>query len=334
MLPKTFKAYRVAEDGLGKGRYCDLTSADLGEGAVTVKVIYSSINYKDALAATGRGHILKQFPLVPGIDLAGRVATSTDDRFKTGDAVLVTGCGIGEAHDGGYSEYQRVDPDWIVPLPKGLSLRDSMILGTAGFTAALAIHRLEQMGQTAEQGRFVVTGASGGVGTLAVNMLSARGYDVVAVSGKPELRDFLYGLGARQVSSLGELGLGKRPLESARFGGAIDNVGGEVLSGLLASVNLWGNIASVGLAQSHELKATVMPFILRGVSVLGISSSNCPMPLRRELWSRLAGDMRPQNLAAILTQEVALAETGTLFDDMINRKTHGRILVKCGEDRV
>ena len=329
MIPSTFKAYRVTADGLDQGGVTGLSSSHLAEGAVTVKVMYSSINYKDALAVTGRGKILKQYPLIPGIDLSGRVEASSDERFTKGDEVLITGCGYGEVRDGGFSEYQRVDADSLVALPQGLSLREAMILGTAGFTAALAVHRLEQMGQEPDKGRLVVTGASGGVGTIAVNILAARGYDVVAVTGKPELRDYLYGLGAKHVCSVSELGLGKRPLESARYGGAIDNVGGEVLQGLLASVNLWGNIASIGLALGTELKTTVMPFILRGVSLLGISSNNCPMPLRKELWSKLALDWRPKDLERIFDREVPLAAIAPICAEMIERKTHGRVLVRC-----
>src|SRR5579863_453659 len=230
---KPFRAFRIHSEG-GKivARFEDLTLADLGEGEVVIRVACSDINYKDALAATGAGRILRRYPLVGGIDLAGTVESSGDARFRPGDAVLVTGCGLSETHDGGYAQYARVPADWAIPMPPGLDALTAMSIGTAGFTAALAIHRMEQNGQTPTGGPIVVTGATGGVGSVAIDMLSTRGYRVVAVSGKPQAAEYLKALGASEVLDRGSLDLGSRPLEAARFAGAIDNLGGEVLTWL------------------------------------------------------------------------------------------------------
>ena len=265
-----FRAFRVSkEDGSIQGKLVELTIDDLGEGQVIVDALYSSVNYKDALAATGKGAILKSFPLVAGIDMAGVVRESLDDRFKPGDEVLITGCGLGETHDGGYSQTLRVPADWLVPLPDGLSAWEAMGLGTAGFTAAICVHRMLVNGQVPEMGPIVVTGASGGVGSFAVNIFSSLGFDVLAVSGKPERVDALKALGAAKVVLPDELALAKRPLDKALYGGVVDNVGGAILSGLIPHVQLWGNIASVGLASGPDLKGTVFPHILRGVSLPG-----------------------------------------------------------------
>jgi NADPH2:quinone reductase len=292
-------------------------------------VHWSGVNFKDALAVTGRGRILRRFPLNAGIDAAGVVEASADPRFRPGQEVLVNGMGLGESHDGGFAEALRVPGDWVVPLPPGLDLREAMALGTAGFTAALAVHRMEESGQRPDLGPVVVTGATGGVGSIAVSMLAARGYDVLAVSGRPEHRAYLEGLGASEIRSPAELALGQRPLETARFGGAIDNVGGELLAGLTRHVGLFGHIACIGNAGSPELQTTVFPFILRGVSLLGISSSNCPMALRAEVWGRLGGELKPPGLELIVSRVTSLDGVLEAADALMARRALGRTLVDC-----
>jgi acrylyl-CoA reductase (NADPH) len=328
---KPFKAFRIHSEG-GKiaARFEDLTLADLGEGEVVIRVACSDINYKDALAATGAGKILRRYPLVGGIDLAGTVESSSDARFKPGDAVLVTGCGLSETHDGGYAQLARVPADWVIPMPAGLDARTTMSLGTAGFTAALAIHRMEQNGQTPAGGPIVVTGATGGVGSVAIDMLATRGYRVIAVSGKPDAADYLKALGASEVLDRKSLDLGSRPLEAARFAGAIDNLGGEVLAWLTRTVDFWGNIASIGLAASPELKTTVMPFILRGVALLGINSSATRREWRLAVWQRIATDLRPRQLARIVTRTIDFEELPRAFPDYIAGRITGRTLVRIG----
>lgn len=326
----SFRACRVFEAiGEVRPRLVEMTTDELSPGDVVVRVHWSGINYKDALAVTGRGKILKRFPLNAGIDGAGFVESSEDPRFRSGDPVLVNGMGLGESHDGGFAERLRVPGDWVVPLPAGLTLRESMILGTAGFTAGLAIARMELNGQTPEKGQVVVTGATGGVGSAAVSMLAGRGYRVLAVSGRPEHHNYLRRLGAVEVKTPGELALGSRPLEAARFAGVIDNVGGQLLAGLVRHVGLWGQVACIGMASSPQLEGTVFPLILRGVSLLGVSSGNCPMPLRRELWTRLGADLKPSRLDEIVSREIpldAVIETAPL---LVERRALGRIVVAC-----
>lgn len=302
---------------------------DLGQGEVVINVHFSGINYKDALGATGRGAILKSFPLNGGIDLAGVVESSEDDRFKPGDEVLVNGCGLGESHDGGLAQKARVPADWVMNVPEGLSMKECMILGTAGFTAGLAIYRMQQNDQTLDKGPIVVTGASGGVGSIAVDMLSSLGYEVVAISGRREFDEYLTNLGANTVCSAEALELGSRPLEKGMFGGVIDNVGGELLGQLIAHTNLWGNIASIGLAGGHKLDSTVFPLILRGVSLLGVSSTNCPMPLRRKIWEKMGDSLKPKHLESILTKVVPLSEVSEVFNKLLDRELHGRVVVDC-----
>ena len=326
---KPFKAFRIhSEAGKIAARFEDLTLDDLGAGEVVIRVACSDINYKDALAATGAGKILRRYPLVGGIDLAGTVESSSDARFKAGDAVLVTGCGLSETHDGGYAQYARLPGDWVIPMPAGLDAATAMSLGTAGFTAALAIHRMEQNGQTPGAGPIVVTGASGGVGSVAVDMLATRGYRVVAVSGKPDAAEYLKALGAAEVLDRNSLDLGTRPLEAARFAGAIDNLGGEVLTWLTRTVDFWGNIASIGLAASPELKTTVMPFILRGVALLGINSSATRREWRLAVWQRIATDLRPRQLARIVTRTIGFDELPQAFPDYLAGRVTGRTLVR------
>ncbi|MGP8033228.1 MAG: oxidoreductase [Steroidobacteraceae bacterium] len=328
---KPFKAFRIHSEG-GKiaARFEELTLDDLAAGEVVIRVACSDINYKDALAATGAGKILRRYPLVGGVDLAGTVETSADARFKPGDAVLVTGCGLSETHDGGYAQFARVPGEWVIPIPAGIDAMTAMSIGTAGFTAALAIHRMEQNGQSPAGGPIAVTGATGGVGSVAIDMLSARGYRVVALSGKPEAADYLRELGASEVLDRKTLDLGSRPLENVRFGGAIDNLGGEVLTWLTRTVDFWGNIASIGLASSAELKTTVMPFILRGVTLIGINSSATRRDWRLAVWQRIATDLKPRHLARIVTRTIAFEELPAAFPDYLGGRVTGRTVVKIG----
>jgi NADPH2:quinone reductase len=326
---QSFKAFRIHEqDGRISARFDTIDLEELAPGEVVVKVRYSTINYKDALAATGAGRILRRYPLVGGIDLAGSVVSSTDVRFKPGDEVLVTGCGLSETHDGGYAEYARLKAEWVIAVPKGLALADTMRLGTAGFTAALAIDRMQRNGQRPEQGPVVVTGASGGVGSLAVDMLAGLGFEVAAVSGKPEADAYLSELGARRVLRRQDLKLGKRPLETIEWAGAVDSVGGETLTWLTRTVGFWGNIASIGLAQGPELNTTVMPFILRGVSLLGINSVANPRAERLAIWERLATDLKPRHLARIASRTIAFADLPGAFADFTAGRVLGRVLVE------
>jgi acrylyl-CoA reductase (NADPH) len=325
-----FRACRVFEEaGRVAPRLVEMATDELSPGAVLLRVHWSGVNYKDALAITGRGKILKRFPLNAGIDAAGIVESSEDARFRPGDSVVVNGMGLGESHDGGFAEVLRVPGDWVVPLPAGLTLRESMILGTAGFTAALAVVRMELNGQRKDKGPIVVTGATGGVGSAAVSMLAARGYRVIACSGRPEHADYLRRLGAAEVKAPAELGLGSRPLEATRYGGVVDNVGGELLAGLVRHVGLWGQVACIGMASSPDLATSVFPLILRGVSLLGVSSGNCPMPLRHEVWTRLGADLKPPPLDAIASREVPLDAVIEAAALLMERRALGRILVRC-----
>jgi len=328
-MTSSFKAFRIhSEGGRIAARYEPVSLDDLAPGEVVIRVGYSDINYKDALAATGAGKILRRYPLVGGIDLAGVVESSSDTRYRPGDAVLVTGCGLSETHDGGYAQFARVPGDWVIPMPQGLDAFTAMALGTAGFTAALAIHRLEQNGQSASGGPIAVTGASGGVGSIAVDMLAARGYRVVAVSGKAGAAQYLKELGAAEVLARQDLELGSRPLETARFAGAIDNLGGEVLAWLTRSVDFWGNIASIGMAGSAELKTTVMPFILRGVNLLGINSSATRREWRLAVWKRIATDLRPRHLERIVTRTIGFDELPGAFPAYLDGAVTGRTVVR------
>lgn len=300
---------------------------NLSLGEILIESEYSSMNFKDALAVTGKGRILKRFPLSPGIDVAGKVVASQAQEFGVGESVLVTGCGIGEEISGGFARFVKVKGAVALPIPKGWNLRDSMIAGTAGFTAGLAMLRMEALGQAPDLGPILVTGASGGVGSWATSLFSKNGYSVIALTGKSKATSYLKNLGAHSVVSPENLNLGDRPLESVRYGGAIDNVGGEILCGLLRHIQLWGNIACVGLAASPHIQSTVMPHILRGVSLLGISSANCPMPLRKKVWELLSGCYASEDLRSFQVSEISLAEVPTAAESMMNRHTVGRILV-------
>jgi len=329
-VPTQFPAFRIHDDADGYRAGIEALSLDdLNPGEVVIRAEYSSVNFKDALAGTGQGKILRRFPLVGGIDVAGHVVASTAAAFKEGDQVLVTGSGLSETRDGGYSAYARLDADWVIPLPAGLTLRESMILGTAGFTAALALYRMLDNRQTPELGPLAVTGATGGVGSLAVDIFTSAGFEVHAVSGKADRANYLRSLGATQV--LGREALdSKRPMESVRFGGGLDNVGGPMLTSLLAQTAPYGNVASAGLVASHELPTTVMPFIIRGVSLLGVASAGTARGIRDDIWRHLADDWKPRHLDAICTHETALDGLLEVFNGMLAGQSFGRTLVKTG----
>ncbi len=323
-----FSAYRVFEqDGKSAGRFVELTLDDLDPGEVVIQAHYSSVNYKDALAATGAGKVIRRFPCVGGIDVSGVVASSSDARFKAGDAVLVTGYDMGVAHDGGYAEYVRVPAGWVVPLPQGLSLFDAMALGTAGFTAALSIHRLEQNELRPENGKVIVTGATGGVSSLAIQMLSRLGYHVVALTGKEGAHDYLKSLGAAEILFRKDVAMGTRPLEKALWAGALDSVGGETLGWLTRTMQQNGAIASFGNAGGVELTTTVLPFILRGVCLLGIDSAATAMPVRSRIWHRLSTDLHPGQLARI-AHTVPFSGLPQVFPLMLQGKLRGRSVVE------
>lgn len=327
-----FKALRVHNDnGQIQPRLERLEVADLSPGNVLIQARYSSINFKDALAVTGKGKILRRFPLIAGIDVAGIVAASEDPRFAPGEQVLVTGCGLGEEHDGGYSEFVRVPGDWVIKLPRGLSPREAMQLGTAGFTAGLAIERLEANGTHPASGPVLVTGATGGVGSLAIDIFNKAGYEVAAFTGKAEQSEYLKSIGADEVLVAGSFEMGKRPLEAARWGAAVDNVGGEALAWIARTMKPWCNIASIGLAASHELNTTVMPFILRGVSLIGINSVACPRDLREKVWGRLATELKPRHLDKIACHETTLDGLVDACGSLLNRQVTGRYVVKIRE---
>ncbi|MGY1409149.1 YhdH/YhfP family quinone oxidoreductase [Luteimonas sp. A611] len=326
-IPRTFSAFRIHSDDAGyRSGIEQVALEDLSRGEILVKVAFSSVNYKDALAGTGQGKILRHFPLVGGIDLAGHVVASTDPKFREGDQVLVTGAGLSETRDGGYSEYARIEAKWAVPLPLGLSLRHAMVLGTAGFTAALALLRMRDNRQSPELGPLAVTGATGGVGSLAVDIFSRAGYTVHAISGKPEHADYLRAIGASEVLGRDALAT-TRAMESVRFGGGLDSVGGPMLASLLAQTRPYGNVASAGLAASAELPASVMPFIIRGVSLLGVASAGTARGIRDEVWQLLAGDWKPRYLDTICTRETTLEGLPEVFAGMLQGGSVGRTLV-------
>ncbi|NNM79012.1 MAG: oxidoreductase [Gallionella sp.] len=324
---RTFTAYRIFEEsGKSAGRFVELNLDDLDSGEVVIEAYYSSVNYKDALAATGTGKVIRRFPCVGGIDVSGVVASSSDMRFQVGDEVLVTGYDMGVAHDGGYAEFVQVPADWVVPLPQGLSLFDAMALGTAGFTAALAIHRLEQNDLKPENGKVIVTGATGGVSSLAIQMLAQRGYRIVALTGKDAEHGYLKALGASEILSRNGLTMGTRPMEKSLWAGALDSVGGETLAWLTRTMQVDGAIASFGNAGGIELHTTVLPFILRGVRLLGVDSAATAMPLRSHIWQRLATDLRPEQLSKVVN-EVHFTDLPQVFPKLLQSKLRGRVVV-------
>jgi len=324
----SFLSYRILEeDGNSAGHFVELTLDDLAPGEVVIRAYYSSVNYKDALAATGAGKVIRRFPCVGGIDVSGIVESSSDARFKAGDEVLVTGYDMGVGHDGGYAEYVRVPAGWVVPLPQGLSLWDAMALGTAGFTAALSIHRLEQNELSPENGKVLVNGATGGVSSLAIQMLAQLGYHVVALTGKDAEHDFLKSIGASEILSRKDLQMGTRPLEKAQWAGALDSVGGDTLAWLTRTMQQNGAIASFGNAGGIELHTTVLPFILRGVKLLGVDSAATAMPLRRQMWQRLATDLKPKLLNQV-AHVVPFKELPQVFPLLLQGKQRGRSVIE------
>ena len=332
-IPASFRAFVIREKDRGVSAAFEPWSLDqLDAGEVVLRVSHSSVNYKDALAATGRGRIIRRFPCIGGIDLAGTVVSSSDPRFAAGDPVLATSFDIGVAHHGGYAEYARLPAAWVIPLPAGLDAASAMALGTAGFTAALAITRMEENGLRPENGPVLVTGATGGVGSLATAMLAQLGYRVTALTGKPTERAYLESLGASEILLRQDLDLERiKPLDAARWAGAVDNLGGPVLAWLASTMRQAGTIASVGLAASHELNTTVMPFILRGASLLGVDSGYIGEPLRSALWQRLAGELKPRGLAA-MTRSIPFDALPGVFAEFIDGRVRGRTVVRVAAD--
>lgn len=329
MTIEPFTAYLIeSKDGTAGGHLTTMSAEQLDAGEVTIRVHYSSINYKDALAATGAGKIIRRFPCVGGIDLAGEVVASDDARLRPGDAVVATSFDLGVSHHGGYAQFARVPAAWVLALPSGLTLFESMALGTAGFTAGLAIVRMEANGLAPANGPVVVTGAAGGVGGLAIDMLSRLGYEVVALTRRASEQEHLRQLGASAVEIVPAAGLDKaRPLERARWAGAVDNVGGAILHWVLASMKQAGTIASIGNAASAELATTVYPFILRGVSLLGVDSGYIGFPTRQRVWDRLATDLKPRHLHEI-TRTIDLDELPGAFNAYIAGRVKGRTVVR------
>jgi len=326
----SFRALRIHQDGKATRAQLDSIGLDaLSAGDVVIRVQWSGINYKDALAVTGKGRIMRKFPCVAGIDLAGTVESSQSPKHQPGDDVLVTGCNIGELLDGGYAERARVPAEAVIPLPAGMTAKDAMAIGTAGFTAAFALRRMLENHQAPDMGPIAITGPTGGVGSIAIDLFKRAGFTVHAVTGKADTSaDYLKALGADAVVSRQGLDMGSKPMEKATWGGAVDNLGGPTLTWLTRTVKPWGNIASIGLAQSPELSTTVLPFILRGVSLLGIHSVECPRAWREDIWARLAGPWRPRHLGRIVTRTVSLEELPAACNDLIAGTVTGRILVK------
>lgn len=325
-----FKAYRIFEEnGKAQGRLVDLTLDELDAGEVVIKVAYSSVNFKDALAGTGAGKIVRRYPCVGGIDSSGTVVSSTDARFKAGDEVICTSYDFAMSHDGGYASYARVPAAWVVPLPAGMTLFDAMAIGTAGYTSALAVHLLEHNGMTPGGGKVVVNGATGGCASIAIDMLAGRGYQVTAVTGKASEHAYLKKIGAAEVSGRELLQLGKRPLEKGVWAAAFDSVGGEQLSALTRCMQQGGLIASFGNAGGIELNTTVLPFILRGVRLIGVDSGYTPMDTRQRVWQRLATDLKPRHLKDIV-RTVTLEQLPATFAAMLKQETKGRSVVDIG----
>jgi len=325
----TFRAYRIDKTDKGiKADFAEMEIDQLTEGDVVIQVQYSGINYKDALAATGTAPILRTYPLNGGVDLAGVVSQSSHPDYKEGDAVLVNGQGLSETVDGGFAEYARVNANDIIRIPEGMDTYSVMAVGTAGFTTALAYERMEKMGQTPEMGPIVVTGATGGVGSFAVDLFASKGFEVAAVTGKSDQHDYLRSLGASTFLSREDTQPEKAPLAKAQWGGAVDSVGGDTLTWLTQTTNPWGNIASIGLASSFKLSTTVMPFILRGVSLLGINSIEMSQSWRQQIWNRIGDDLKFSHLDQIVQKNIEFEQLPTAFDAFIKSQVTGRVVVK------
>ena len=330
---QTFKAYRTFEnDKVVSSRFVEATLDDLDAGEVVVRTKYSTINYKDALSHNGTGRIMRKFPTNAGIDMAGTVESSTDARWKKGDKVIVHGYDLGVAHDGGYSECVRVPADWVVRRPESMTAFDAMTLGTAGYTAALAIHLMQHNGLSPDGGPVAVTGATGGVGSFAIEILAKLGYEVHAITGKPDEEKYLRGIGAKAILDRRSIDLSKiRPLDKSTWAGAVDNLGGDLLAWLLATSRVAGRVAAVGLAADMKLNTTVAPFILRGVHLLGVDSANTPMPLRQTIWNKLAVDWRPDQVHDQV-RTIDFEELPTHFDAYLKGMVRGRTVVRIGPD--
>ncbi|AIC92715.1 NADPH:quinone oxidoreductase family protein [Shouchella lehensis] len=326
----TFKAFVVEKiDDQTELSIKELNETFLPKGDVLIKVKFSSINYKDGLATQADGKIVKEYPFIPGIDLAGEVAQSSDDRFKKGDQVIVTSYELGVSHFGGFSEYARVPADWIVPLPKGLSLKEAMIFGTAGFTAALSIKRLEENGLQPENGEILVTGATGGVGSMAVSMLKKKGYTVVASTGKADEHQYLSQLGANSIVGREDIYDGKlKALKQQKWAGAIDPVGGEPLASLLSQIKYRGSVAVSGLTAGGNVPTSVFPFILRGVSLIGIDSVYCPMNERVQIWNMLSTNLKPTNLNQMIAKEIKLDQLKETVSAILKGEIRGRVIIE------
>lgn len=328
-MTKTFAAYRIhAGKESFRAGVESLTLDDLSAGDVVIKVEYSSVNYKDALAGSGKGKILRSSPLNGGIDLAGSVVSSSDERFHPGQQVLANGSGLSEVHDGGYSEYARLPADWIVPMPAGLDARSAMLIGTAGFTAALAIQRLQDNHQTPEQGPILVTGATGGVGSFAITLLKQLGFEVVAMTRQLDQHDYLTSLGAKTIVSNDVVQLDQAALHKGQWAAAIDSLGGDTLAWLTKSVKPAGNIVSIGMAAGTKLETTTMPFILRGISILGVTSAGCSQAIRKRAWQSLGAELLPHNIDQICAGEVGLADLAATFEKILSGNHRGRYLVR------
>lgn len=328
-----FKAYRTFEEnGVVSSRFVTTSIDELDHGEVVVRTKYSTINYKDALSHNGTGRIMRKFPCIAGIDMAGTVEASSDPRWKKGDKVIVHGYDLGVAHDGGYAEYVRVPAGWVVRRPESMTAFDAMTLGTAGYTAGLAIELMQHNGLAPANGPVAVTGATGGVGSVAIEVLAKLGYDVVAITGKAEETDYLKGIGAKEVLLRQSLDFSKiRPLDKSTYAGAIDNLGGDILAWLLSLQKIGGVVGAVGLAAGYKLNTTVMPFILRGVHLLGINSSETPMALRQKIWNKLAVEWRPDRVHDQV-RTIDFDELPTHFDAYLKGLVRGRTVVRIGAD--
>ncbi len=322
-----FRALVINKDEAGyRTELKEVDESALPPGEVTVAVAYSTLNYKDGLAITGKGPVVRSFPMVPGVDFAGTVLDSADPRYAPGDQVLLNGWGVGEGHWGGLAEKARVKADWLLPLPPGLSARDAMGLGTAGYTAMLCVQALEKHGVTPDKGEVVVTGAAGGVGSVAVFLLAKRGFSVVAVTGRTADEAYLKSLGAAQILDRETLNKPGRPLAKERWAGAVDAVGSHVLANVCAAMKYRGVVAACGLAQGMDFPASVAPFILRGVTLVGVDSVQCPIPERREAWAALAREWQPESLQQV-TQLIGLAEAIPKARELLEGKVRGRLVV-------
>jgi len=322
-----FKALVLDQvDGKTMAEVKQLEVGDLPKQEALVAVEYSSLNYKDGMAVTGTGKIIREFPMVPGIDLAGKIIESGSDKYQPGDSVILTGWGVGERYWGGYTQQASAKADWLVPMPEGLDSRKAMIIGTAGFTAMLCVMTLEEAGVTPDQGPVLVTGAAGGVGSIAVLLLSTLGYEVSAVTGRESTHEYLKGLGASQILTREEMSAQARPLESQRWAGAVDTVGGDILARVISEMKYGGAVAACGLASSFKLNTTVMPFILRNVSLRGADSVSCPVERRTRAWERLASDL-PESAYSAISRTVGLEQVVEVSQEIMAGQVQGRVLI-------